>query len=46
MGTTHLTVIINGYDGNEERVQANAEEIIRLVNTYCHGHDACYTLFR
>ena len=46
MGTTHLTVIINGYDGNEERVRANAEEIIRLVNTYCHGHDASYTLFR
>lgn len=46
MGTTHLIVLINGYDGNEEHVRANAEEIIRLVNAYCQGHDASYKLFR
>lgn len=33
--TTHLVVLINGYDGNEQRVRENAEYIQRLVGKYC-----------
>ena len=39
LATTHLVVLINGYDGDEERVRANAEYILRLTEQYCGGHD-------
>jgi hypothetical protein len=44
--TTHLVVLINGYDGNEDAVKANAEYIIGLVKKYCDGHEGVYTLYR
>ncbi len=33
--TTHLVVLINGYDGDEQRVRENAEYIQRLLGKYC-----------
>ncbi len=34
LSTTHLLVLINGYDGNRERVVANAEFIRQLLRRY------------
>ena len=34
LATTHLLVLINGYDGNRERVEANAEFIRQLLQKY------------
>lgn len=45
LATTHLVVLINGYDGNEERVRANAEYILRLTEQYCGGHDGRMKIF-
>ena len=33
--TRRLVVLINGYDGNEDRVRANAEFILELVRRFC-----------
>ena len=38
-GTTHLLVIINGYDGNRESVQANARFVSDLLQRYADGKD-------
>lgn len=46
LNTTHLLVLINGYDGNEESVRANAEFLIRLAYDFCEGHDASYYIYR
>ena len=46
LNTTHLLVLINGYDGNEESVRANAEFLIRLACDFCEGHDASYYIYR
>ena len=35
--TTHLVVLINGYDGDERQVRANAEYIQELIKKYCHS---------
>lgn len=44
--TTHLVVLINGYDGNEERVRANAEYILELVRRFCQGSNGSYYVYR
>ena len=46
LDTTHLVVLINGYDGDEERVRANAEYILRLTEQYCGGHDGRMEIFK
>lgn len=46
METTHLLVLINGYDGNEEQVRANAEYIQRLLRLYAQSDGGHYTLYR
>lgn len=46
MSTTHMLVVINGYDGNEDNVRANAEFILRLAQQYCQGHDGTYFTFK
>lgn len=46
LGTTHLLVLINGYDGNEERVRANAEFIQQLLRKYCQSDGGNYTIYR
>lgn len=44
--TTHLTVLINGYDGNEENIKANAEFIQQLVRKYCQSDGGSYFIYK
>ena len=44
--TTHLLVLINGYDGREDRVRQNAEFIQQLVRRYCQSDGGTVTLYR
>lgn len=44
--TTHLLVLVNGYDGNEATVRANAEYIQRLLRTYCQSDGGSYFIYR
>ena len=46
LGTTHLVVLINGYDGNEERVSENAHYIQRLLIDYAQSDGGTYTIYR
>ena len=41
LDTRHLVVLINGYDGNEARVRANAEYIQKLLRNYCQSDGGC-----
>lgn len=43
--TTHLVVLVNGYDGNRERVMANAEYLKELIEKYAAGSDCNITLY-
>ena len=45
METTHLVVLVNGYDGNRERVMANAEYLKELIIKYAAGSDCNITLY-
>ena len=45
LATTHLVVLINGYDGNEERVKANARFIQKLTRKYCQSDGGTVTLY-
>lgn len=44
--TTHLLTLINGYDGNEQQVLANAEFIQQLLRKYCKSDGGTCTLYR
>lgn len=44
--TTHLVVLINGYDGNEANVKANAEYIQELLRKYCNSDGGTYFLYQ
>ena len=43
--TTHLVVLINGYDGNEAQVRANAEYIRELIKKYCNSDGGSFFLY-
>ena len=43
--TTHLMVLINGYDGDEQRVCQNAEFIQRLVRKYCQSDGGTVSVY-
>ena len=45
LDTTHLVVLINGYDGNRERVIANAEFIRDLLRKYCQSDGGTITIY-
>lgn len=45
LATTHLMVLINGYDGYEERVLANAHFIQDLLRKYCQSDGGTVTLY-
>lgn len=45
LSTTHLVVLINGYDGNEEQVRSNAEYIQDLLQKYCHSDGGHYFIY-
>lgn len=46
VATTHLLVLINGYDGQEDRVRQNAEFIRQLVRQYCQSDGGTITIYR
>ena len=46
LATTHLVVLINGYDGDESRVRQNAEFIQQLVRKYCQSDGGSYAIYR
>lgn len=45
LATRHLLVLINGYDGNRERVEANARYIQELVRKYAASDGGTVTLY-
>lgn len=45
LSTRRLLVLINGYDGNEQQVRANAEYIQELLTRYCNSDGGRYTLY-
>ena len=45
INTRHLLVLINGYDGNRDRVAENAQYILDLLNKYCQSTNGKYTLY-
>ncbi len=45
LSTTHLLVLINGYDGNRERVEANARYILQLLDKYVDSEGGRYWLY-
>lgn len=46
MDTRHLVVLINGYDGKAERVEANARFIQELLRRYAHSNGGSYFLYK
>ena len=46
LDTRHLVVLINGYDGNEQRVRENAEYIQQLLCKYCQSHGGSYFIYK
>ena len=45
LATTHLVVLINGYDGNRERVLDNAHFIQDLLRKYCQSDGGSVTTY-
>lgn len=45
LSTTHLLVLINGYDGNRERVMENARYIQELLRRHAQSDGGTITLF-
>ena len=46
LATTHLVVLINGYDGNEQQVLANAQFIQQLCRQYCESDGGTVALYK
>ncbi len=46
ISTTHLVVLINGYDGNEQRVSENAEYIQQLLRKFADSDGGSYFLYK
>jgi hypothetical protein len=44
--TNHLLVLINGYDGNEDRVRANALYIQKLLRKYAGSDGGCFFVYK
>ena len=44
--TLHLVVLINGYDGNEQRVRENAQYIQQLLRKYCQSDGGSYFVYK
>ena len=44
--TRHLVVLINGYDGDEQRVRKNAEYIQELLRKYCQSDGGSYFIYK
>ncbi len=46
LDTTHLVVLINGYDGDEQRVRENAEYLQTLLCQYAQSDGGTYHLYK
>ena len=46
LDTRHLVVLINGYDGNEQRVRQNAEYIQALLRRYAQSDGGSYFVYK
>ena len=46
MSTKNVLVLINGYDGNESNVRANAEYLVSLFEKYAQGKNCKYFVYR
>ena len=46
LATRHLVVLINGYDGDEQRVLANARYIQSLLRQYAHSDGGTVCVYR
>ncbi|WP_028902602.1 MULTISPECIES: B3/4 domain-containing protein [unclassified Prevotella] len=46
LSTTHLVVLINGYDGDEARVLANAQYIQQLLIDYAQSDGGTVTIYK
>lgn len=46
LDTRHLVVLINGYDGNEQRVRENAEYIQELLRRYAESNGGTYYIYK
>ncbi len=46
IGTTHLAVLINGYDGDEKHVRENAEFIQQLLQKYCKSDGGSFQIYK
>ena len=46
INTRHLVVLINGYDGNEQRVRENAEYIQTLLRRYAQSDGGTYYIYK
>lgn len=46
LSTTHLLVLVNGYDGNEQSVRLTAEYIIQLIGRFCTATDSSYSIYK
>ena len=44
--TSHLLVLINGYDGNEQLVRQNAEYIQNLLRKHCQSDGGTYYIYK
>ncbi|OWP32821.1 hypothetical protein CBG55_00915 [Prevotella intermedia] len=44
--TTHLLVLINGYDGNEASVRQNAEFIQQFLQKFCESDGGTYHIYK
>ena len=44
--TSRLLVLINGYDGNEQRVRQNAEYIQNLLRKHCQSDGGTYYIYK
>lgn len=44
--TRRVLVLVNGYDGKEEQVKANAEYIMRLFEKYAQGKNCKYFIYK
>ena len=44
--TTHLVVLINGYDGDEKQIRANAEFIQALLKKYAKSNGGSYFIYK
>lgn len=46
LSTRHVLVLVNGYDGNDAQVKANAEYIIQLFEKYAQGKNCTFSIYR